>query len=476
MLIIKTFIGETVIKLLGLIKFIFINPFLIRYLGVSDYGLYMYIIATAGMLSLVFNLGTLDYTTTYYNNATKSEQKQHIGSLYFVNITMFLILTAFILSYVNYYDVDFFGIDKKYILLLAIIGLVPLFTHAFQIIAQYQRKLRKIYTLSILSMLMFISVLAYSIYFEKSLYELILYYVYSQVIYLIICIIYLKEISFNFNIKFSSVKKILPVSIFFTFNSVVFFALTYTDRVLIIHYMSEYDLGLYSLSASIIMIVTTVLSSVLFPVVKTKINENIKNSKALSEIGFLSDATINIIGIPVIMGLGVYGYNFLIFYAGDGFEDSYKYMVVLLLVIYTTLISYFYMEKYLLQHKKNAISKLFKINVLVLIINLSLNIITIPKYGLYGAAISSLIAYSIQFILLLYFTNSLNYFTYILRYILPTAFVWGIGYNLWDDNYGFWWMWVYCIISMFVYWFLIYLMYNKDIKKLYFIARKVNEN
>ena len=74
MLLKKTLFGESIIKLLVIIKMLFITPFLVRYLGVENYGLYIYIFTIAGMLALFFDIGTTGYVLTYYNNVDFSEK------------------------------------------------------------------------------------------------------------------------------------------------------------------------------------------------------------------------------------------------------------------------------------------------------------------------------------------------------------------------------------------------------------------
>ncbi len=474
MLFVKTLIGESIIKLLVIIKIMFITPLLIRYLGVENYGTYMYILATAGMLSIFFNLGTSDYTQMYYNNVNEADKKYQLGTTYVVNVFFAILITSLLLIYSNYSD-NFVGIGSEYIIFLSVIAFIFGFNTFFLTIAKYQRKLRKVYLLQILEIIMFLTVIFYTLYFQKSFYEFILYYTVMISLYFVALFVYLKEISFAFSVKLSKVKQILPVSIFFTFHIMTLYVLTYTDKFLIKKYMTDYDLGIYSLSVTIIGLMLGLIATFLHVIIKTKINENIKSEDQLSQIRFFSNNLINILFVPIIMGLAIYGYNFVIFYAGVDFSQSYQYIVILLITVYFSLVMYFYSEKYILQNKQKAIKKIFKITIFVSIINIILNIITIPRYGLLGATISSLIASLLQYLAILYITKSFLLFANIVKYLIPVSIVWGVGYYLWDDNYGFWLMWVYCIVSMLIYWLLIYILYKSDVKKLIQITRFIND-
>ena len=103
MLLKKTLFGESIIKLLITIKMLFITPFLVRYLGVENYGLYTYILTIAGILALFFNIGTTDYVLTYYNNVDFSEKKRQMGVVYAVNIFFAILITSLLLIYPNYF-------------------------------------------------------------------------------------------------------------------------------------------------------------------------------------------------------------------------------------------------------------------------------------------------------------------------------------------------------------------------------------
>ncbi|MFL2659679.1 MAG: lipopolysaccharide biosynthesis protein [Alphaproteobacteria bacterium] len=188
--------------------------------------------------------------------------------------------------------------------------------------------------------------------------------------------------------------KILSMSIFFMFNGMTLYLLTFIDKFLIQKYMTYYDLGTYGLSVTIIGSILVLTATFLHIIIKIKINENIKSEEKLSQIRFFSNNLINILIVPILMGFAIYGYNFLILYAGDNFSQSYQYTVILLIVVYFNLIMYFYSQKYFLQNKQKAIKIMFKITVFVLIIN----IITIPRYGLMGATFSSVIASLLQYL------------------------------------------------------------------------------
>jgi len=283
----------------------FITPFLIRYLGVENYGTYMYILATAGMLSIFFNLGTSDYTQMYYNNVNEADKKYQLGTTYVVNVFFAILITSLLLIYSNYSD-NFVGIGSEYIIFLSVIAFIFGFNTFFLTIAKYQRKLRKVYLLQILEIIMFLTVIFYTLYFQKSFYEFILYYTVMISVYFVALFVYLKEISFAFSVKLSKVKQILPVSIFFTFHIMILYVLTYTDKFLIKIYMTDYDLGIYSLSVTIIGLMLGFIATFLHVIIKTKINENIKSEDQLSQIRFFSNNLINILFVPIIMGLAIY--------------------------------------------------------------------------------------------------------------------------------------------------------------------------
>ena len=475
MLIVKNLIGDVLLKILSIIKLIFITPLFVSFLGVKDYGVYIYIISTAEILGMIFALGTGEFLQIYYNNSTNSERKEYIGNYYLVNLVMFSLITLLLIFFSEYFGSDFIGIGEEYIVALTLIGILSCFPNIFLTIAHYQREIKKVYILSTVSFIITLLVIIYSIYFEKEFSDFISLVLVGRFLYLIICIVVLRKISFSFTIGISRLRKMLSISIFFMFSTIFFYAMTYVDKFLIKKYMTDYDLGIYSLASNVAVLLAGVLSSVLFPVVKTKINENIQSNDKLIEIEKFGMNSVNVFFLPELMGLAVYGYNFILFYAGNDFSDSYYYFVILLINVYINLISYFYIQRYLLKNKKRAVKSMFLINIVSLLVNGVLNIITIPEYGLLGAAVSSVITYSCQFIFVLIITKSLSLFYRILRYLVVSLMVWGTGYTLWNDSFGFWLMWVYCVISMIIYWVFLYALNKKDIKDFYKTVRAIND-
>ena len=110
-----------------------------------------------------------------------------------------------------------------------------------------------------------------------------------------------------------------------------------------------------------------------------------------------------------------------------------------------------------------------------MIINVIFNIIFIPKYGLYGAAFSSLSAYLFYFIAVLHVTQNLKliFFTKF-KYLLFAMPIWTAGFYLWDDIYGFWWMWIACIVSASIYWLVLYIFNKEEMIQFYKKVKQIN--
>ncbi len=72
---------------------------------------------------------------------------------------------------------------------------------------------------------------------------------------------------------------------------------------------------------------------------------------------------------------------------------------------------------------KEKTGKMFLFNFIAVFLNIGLNFILIPKYGMYGAAMATLIAYVIQFAIIFIYTQKLIFINYDYKFIVKSVFI-----------------------------------------------------
>lgn len=72
---------------------------------------------------------------------------------------------------------------------------------------------------------------------------------------------------------------------------------------------------------------------------------------------------------------------------------------------------------------KEKTGKMFLFTSISVLVNIGLNFIFIPKYGMYGAAVATLLSYILQFIMIFVYAQKLVFITYNYRFILRSSFI-----------------------------------------------------
>ena len=114
------------------------------------------------------------------------------------------------------------------------------------------------------------------------------------------------------------------------------------------------------------------------------------------------------IGAPIAAGLMAIAFNFSPWFFGEGYEKVPVLIVIFSFIVIPSGLGNVFGKQYLIP--KGEDSKYTLVYITSAIINLILNIILIPKYLSYGAAIASVIAeFTAPLIMLFYIRKSISF-------------------------------------------------------------------
>ncbi|MBI5467362.1 MAG: flippase [Candidatus Kerfeldbacteria bacterium] len=148
---------------------------------------------------------------------------------------------------------------------------------------------------------------------------------------------------------------------------------------------SDTAVGLYSSAYRIIdalIIVPATVSSVLFPIIA----RNIGDQGATNFVGSRAIKFTAALGLPIAFGAVLVGTPLIVLLFGQSFIESgtvLKYLIWMIALIS----SYSILGNILLS--ANRVKLLVKLNAIGIVINVGMNLYLIPRYGIIGAAISS---------------------------------------------------------------------------------------
>jgi O-antigen/teichoic acid export membrane protein len=193
-------------------------------------------------------------------------------------------------------------------------------------------------------------------------------------------------------IDWPTTRKIFFLCLPFVFERLAIFVLGYSDK----YFIDKYDLngtdevGLYGLGgqlATIIYVVVVSMSSAYQPYLFKKLAEGFKGKIHKTTIWYIGACFITVIGMYIAIPL------IFRFFIGSRFQDAKPYAYILCTGYFMWGI-YNAFQAYLIYLEKNK--QILLISLLGMITSLSLNIFMVSRYGAQGAAIASVITFSVM--------------------------------------------------------------------------------
>lgn len=176
--------------------------------------------------------------------------------------------------------------------------------------------------------------------------------------------------------------------LFLTSGGVMVFS--QADTVIIGYFMHNSDVGIYRIVLQFTMaatLVTSVLRNTLWPRVSGwgKSGDMVRVEESLARAVTYS----LLLAVPVFLGGVMLGEKLLYFFYGEEFSAGYRALVILLAVQVVNVFQYFF-TMYLdaMNHPKES----FKVTAVAASVNILLDILLIPIFGIIGAAVATLIS------------------------------------------------------------------------------------
>ncbi len=377
-------------KIFSLIVSFFVMAYVARYLGPSNYGLLSYAVSFVGLFSFIANLG-IDQIVYREIIRYPEKRNEYLGTSFFLKIMggilafLSVLVTILILQQENTANI--------LILLIAFAFIFQSFyvVNGFfgsQLLSKYPT-IASICVIFILSVIKIILVLSGKgiIYFSAVyLLESILYALSFLLIYKIF-----KQNIFSWRFNKNMAKQILRDSWPLLFVSV--FALIYSrfDQIMVKHMINQTAVGFYDVAvrvAEVWYFIPGLITASLVPAIVNakKINE-IVYKKRLKDLLLL----IFIISISISLPIFLLAKPIIKIFFGSAYLPAISVLQIYVwagigLAIAEVVNQYLITENF---------TKIFFISSCIgMILNLTLNFIFIPIYGINGAAIATLVSYS----------------------------------------------------------------------------------
>ncbi len=391
--------------LLGFLAF----PIITRYLTVKEYGFYSVLIVTFTLIISSIDFGLKNFIQ---RDLTSKSEKYKLNKMSIFN-TFFLITSGiYILLFVIFQIINyiFLSIDMY---LVTYFFFSMIFANYFGIFSFYltsRIELIKSKILNFLNADLWLIILIVFIIFSSKLTikSIFIIKLLASVLSLIFIILIIKNKNKIFTFKFN--KKYLVKALEYSFPFVPMlisqWVITASDRYLIKIFSNNTQLGYYSYIYTLVAFISITgkqISSILL----TYIIEA-KNKKDHAKSNFLFNANLKyslMIVIPGILGLLILRKEIVILLSGTKYLPALYVLPILLFYPLFRIININFQSILMIQNKTKLISKIYIVG---MVLNIILNFVLVPFYGILGASIATITTYFLMTIM--FYSISKKYF------------------------------------------------------------------
>ena len=377
----------------------FLIPIYTKYMEPADYGIVYSLQVLVSVLTIAFTLSLPKAIyRLFYDYKTIDEKRTFISSI--IN-TIFLISTSvFLLALVFnnvvtliYTSIDFF----PYFFYVLIFILFNSFETVPKALLMVKERANLFVILNVLQFLLKNGlIIVFVVYIGKGAEGYLLGQMLSAVIFAPVFIYLIKDyIRFRWNAGI--IKTTLAFSLPMIPGNLSAWVLNLSDRVFIERYFSTADVGIYSLGyqiAGLVLIFSGAIKSAIDPHFYKTSNENsyeISKKKLSKEFSYLI-IFVFVIGFLIAL----FSKDAVQLFIDPKYLEAYKIVPIISLAY---LIGHFsgYFNLMIYQSKKSII--VMYLMIVSAVLNVGLNFLLIPSFGVYGAAWATVLSFSLLFIL-----------------------------------------------------------------------------
>lgn len=404
------FVGMVIGKIIG-----YLYVLLVARLGTEQYGLLILGFSIVSLLSIVavlgLDLGISRYIPFYSARKDRGRIKGTLFSALFVALPISVLFTIIVFFFSNQIATIFFHnillapLLRVFSLMIPLAALGSIFLASFRAFkrVEFEVGFKEIGEKAIRLVLVFIFILV-----GLSLSWIAFSYVASALVILIFSILILNKKVFNFLDKTKPIfytKELLNYSLPLLFSGILVFVITWTDTFMLGYFKTVSDVGIYNAAhptALLMFILPTAFISLFLPVITELYSQN-----KMNEVKYLFKRVskwIFFVNFPIFLIIAFFSKQII----GTIFGQDYVSGAIALSVLAFgyLIFSFSYTCQNILSMAKKTRIILF-ITILFASLNIMLNYILIPIYGINGAAIATSVSFILAATLYLFFNHKL---------------------------------------------------------------------
>lgn len=419
-----------------LVSFLMI-PIYTNYLNPSEYGILELLSMTVDVLSTIIGIGiTASIMRFYYGFDNDHDKNQVVSTALIATMTIMSFASAICILFSSSLSKLVFS-SPDFSRHFRIMFVTMFLTSGIQVPMVYLRAKLKSFTFVKINLIKLLMQLTLNIYFLAVLKLGVLGILYSTLIASMLVCIYLTVSTFlqtGIGFSFAKYKKMLRFGAPLIISDFCAFILTYGDRYFLNHYTDLSTVGIYSLAYKFGMMISILFAAPFVSIWGASMFDYAKKENS-AEI-YASIMNYFLIGaLTISLALSVYTKDMLRFMADSAYWSAYK-VVPIIAASYVISGAMAITGAGILIGNKTKYRALSTLA--ATIVNITLNILIIPPWGAYGAAISTLLSYAVRMAVDYYYSQRLFRISYewdkILKMIGIFIFLIIIGHLIIIDN------------------------------------------
>lgn len=396
-----SYISNILIFLFGFLSVYFLT----RYLTIEEYGAYVIISVTVEIVVVMLDLGFTQYLVTNISAMNYKHKIESLFSLMGFEIFLFILLNIIYFSTpIHDYILNLLKLENYSLEFNIAIGIIIL-ALLIRVYVSYYAANKRLELQSLIVFLLralwviFIILFVFLLNF-LNLFSAVLLWFLGILITLIITFFYSKKEFIDFikihKLNLSPIKKGVIFGMPLILYNIGTYVIVMADRYILNYYTTLSLVGIYALAYSICSMITsfgTTISVIIYPYIAEAWHGD-KDHNLLSNVSL--KYTLMLV-IPAAIGIYVLREPIITLISGVNYINSAKIIPFLMWFPILSVIVFILYQNLLVRGKTLQIGLLYIIGG---ILNILLNIILIPYYGLYGAAITTVISYLFLLILM----------------------------------------------------------------------------
>ena len=374
-------------------------PVYTNYLSPSEYGIVNSMQVLNGILAVLFTLA-IDRSIfrLYFDYETEETRRDFLGTITISLTVISSFVFLFVLLFSGYVEQIFKSIDfYPYYFYAILAAFFSIFSTIPNIYLQLKEKAGQFVILSLIQFALNTGFVLWFVVVEglgaEGMLKGILYG--TLVILPLFAYISFKIINFKFNVQIF--KESLSFSLPIIPGIITAWILELSDRLFIERYFDLYDVGIYSLGykiAGLILVFTTAFNVAYNPVFYKLANskDQIFAKRQLYNYNNVYSITI----IIAVFFLAFFSKEIIEIFANERYLDAYK---IVPLICFAYLISQLTGLFNLMIYQEKKVIKLMYVSFIAAFLNIFLNFLLVPVFGVYGAAYATILSFIVVFIL-----------------------------------------------------------------------------